>query len=710
MATIRTLRSKKYLRCFYCGQRSTVRFEGQKSFECANCDATNWLDQDGEITDPPAPSENLECNRVQYAIPRFSAARSLSPPLMNTRDESQAKESDPVFCDTCVRNQYMLSSSLAQFEWPDDATSSEYAARERKYFALRKDLEKRYPQVCLDCIPKVNQKIQQASYTAQTDHLRRMIERTQSRRAEVKKRGLLDIFDGLGKLCWYAGFALQAVWHVVVLCSLLTDSYHNAVEGDPWLSVALGSFHRLSAAMLPYSERFMQWAINLGVCSFPWNPRFKQSIRGFTAHIVGFRQWYTYQLLVLFVRFVSLSVAQYSVSRGISASTQLSAQLIIPLVMVRVFLTAKKVIHTDTTPLFRRPTEVTAAASPESRDGPTMENANDLGSVLDEILHSPRKERNGNGQAAATLYLDSPPSSPEHDSDTAFSPPRPTVPHASSRHGPPSHRDEDEMDWSPSGSQHRAFSTYNLHRVKNPNPRFNDTPIEQRPGPIWYKVPPAPTSPAQRLRNPPMRPIIRESPKGQGQGQTQNFFQPTERQAVNFGGKTQSTLPDIAPPRFFAPEPANDPRDNLSRMFATSFSLSPDPEETDVKMEPVPDRTMGRVVELVALLASLGGWIFALDTGEKYGRSVALAAVCVYLIVSIRLAADLEVDQQIRGGNRPSMLSPSLANLALGQVITVLLLMWSVWSGTGTWVSSGVYGNTLFGSVIIHHMWHIFHR
>jgi len=229
----------------------------------------------------------------------------------------------------------MFSSSLAQFEWPDDVTSSEYAARERKYFALRRDLEKRYPQVCEACIPKVNQKIQEASYTAQTDHLRRMIERTQSRRAEVKRRGLLDIIDALGKLSWHAGFALQAIWHLTMLSVLFTDRYASTGDG-PWIYAALGACHRLSASMLPYSERLMQWAINLGMCSFPWNPRFKQSIRGFTAHILGFRRWYTYQLLILLLRFVALSIAQYSASQGISAPTQLSAQLIIPLLMVHV--------------------------------------------------------------------------------------------------------------------------------------------------------------------------------------------------------------------------------------------------------------------------------------------------------------------------------------------------------------------------------------
>ncbi|KAI0395005.1 hypothetical protein F5Y17DRAFT_425619 [Xylariaceae sp. FL0594] len=708
----RTLKSTSYLRCFYCGQRSDVKFNGQKSFDCSKCDATNWLDKDGEITDPPIVDESPQRNRLQFAIPRSSAGHSFSQPsssqtnVVNTEDESGS-----VFCDKCLRNQYMFSSSLAQFEWPDDVTSREYASRERSYFALRRDLERRYPQVCDACIPKVNARIEKASYTAQTDHLRRMLERTQSRRAEVKRRGMLDVVDGLGKLSWYTGFALQAVWHLTILSFLLTDRYFSTRDG-PLISVALGALHRSSASLLPYAERSMQWAINLGVCSFPWNPRFKQTIRGFTVHIFGFRQWYTYQLLILLIRFVSLSIAQYSTFQEISASAQLSAQLFIPSVVAYVFSSARRTIQTDTRPLFRRPAELSAGLASESKDGPAPHDPNDLGAVLDEILNSPASPGDGVQQT--------PPLSSHGDSDSesAFLPPRTangtpwpkhTRPISTGRQEPAPVQDYDVMDWSPSGSQHRAFSSVNPHKVQNPHPRFSDMPIEPKPGPIWYKIPPAPTTPAQRARNPPMRPIIRESPK---EPTERRLFTSTGRKTVDFVSKAESAVPEItlSQPKFFAPEPKNDPRDSLSSMFANTFNLGPDtdPEESDIKPEHIPNRTKARIGELLVLLLALGGWVVVLGTGEQYGRNVGLAVVCVYLIVSIRLAADLQVDHQIRDGKQPSMLTPCFANLAMLQVIFVLLLLWVIWSGSGSWDSSGLYGSALFGSSIIHHIWHIF--
>ncbi|KAI1427474.1 hypothetical protein F5Y12DRAFT_736833 [Xylaria sp. FL1777] len=713
-----TLRSRRFLRCFYCGQRSNLRFEAQKSFDCSNCDATNWLDRNGEITDPPAATGGLEHTKVQYAVPRSSVPpRSPSPlsPLPPLDTAAGPAADDSIFCATCLRNQQILSSSLAQFEWPDDSTSAEHKARERKFWSLRKELESRYPQACKECLPKVNKKLLQASYTAQTDHLRRMMDRTRMRRMTVKRRGLLDFVDTLGGACWYAGFVFQGAWHLTVICLLLTESYTSTPQDGDWMHAILGSFHRICTLMLPYPDWLMQWAINLGMCSFPWNPRFKQSIRGFTAHILGFRQWYTYQLLALLERFVALSIAQYSKSQGLPTTTQLSAQLIIPLLMIYVFLAAKKSIHTDTTPLFRQPAELTAGSRLESDRGPATNDPGDLSSILDDILqsrNSPQQSRpataglssqkhdNGRWRSqsiSSSEAIDEPIQSPGEESHIA--------------------RSDDEMDWAPSGSQYRAFDSYNAFKVKNTNPRFSDAPIEPKSGPIWYKVPPAPTNPAQRLRNPPMRPIIRESP----QVKEKPFFQSTGQQPIAIGSRPQesSAQLNLAPPKFYAPEPKEDPRDSLSSIFASSFTLDSTLEDdeklhtwksgtSDIHGQTIPNRTMTRVAELVALLVALWGWIFALGSEEYYGQSVALASVCVYLIVSIRLAADLEVDHQIRGDTRPSVLTPSFANLALAQVMVVILLMWKVWSEHVTCESSGLYGNTLFGGIIMHHLVHIF--
>ncbi|KAI0484451.1 Ima1 N-terminal domain-containing protein [Xylariaceae sp. FL0804] len=721
MATLRS--GKKPLRCFYCGRRSNVRYEGQKSFECSQCEATNWLDEDGDITDPPASTSGLDCKPVQYAVPRSSAVPPSSPPT----------SPDEIFCSTCLRNQHMLTSSLAQFEWPEDSNNAEYAARERKYWALRRDLEKRYPQVCAECAPKVESKMHEASYTAQTDHLRRMMDRTRTQRTEVKSRGFLDVVDLAGKWSWHVGFLFQCIWHMAMLLLLATEPYASNRDGLWTVPSMVGAIHRFVSNDLPDADRLMQWAIRLGMGSFLWNPRFKQTIRGFTAHILGFRQWYTYQLLILLIRLVCLSIAQYCKSQQVPATKQLGAQLVTALLMGQVFRMARRSIRTDTTPLFRIATrnpglETTSPSRPERKD------PNDLGSILDDILQTPSASdviAGAQSLGGSTIQGDGLRGDPfrEHSSMRQTAPNLgslqlgDTAPvRAAGQQDPQITCYEEEMDWSPSGSQHRAFSTFNPYRIKNTNPRFSDTPIEPKAGPIWYKVPPAPTNPAQRVRNPPMRPIIRDSPKEK----KENFFQATARGPVDIGTSSGAGSSDInlAGPKFFAPEPKDDPRDNLSSMFASSFSIDPGPDDEvghasrskgpssfwlgGRELAADSARKATRAVELFVLFGALGGWIFALGTDEHYGRTVALASICACLMVSIRLAADLEVDVQAREGKRPSVFAPSLVNLALAQGIAVLVLMWNVWSGSASKIPSGGFGNGLFGVMIAHHMWHIF--
>ncbi|KAI1381635.1 Ima1 N-terminal domain-containing protein [Hypoxylon crocopeplum] len=727
------LRSRKYLSCFCCLRRSKLRFEGQKSFVCSNCDATNWLDEHGGIVDPPTTS-SVERSQVQFAIPRPSAPRSPSRSI--SPDGIDAEKS--VFCDTCLRNQHMLTSSLAQFEWPDDQNSLEHVAREKKYWNLRKDLERRYPQMCAKCEPNVEKKLREASYTAQTDHLRRMMDRTRSQRRGVKKRGILDVFDYAGRWSWYLGFVLQFSWHIAIFWSLYMRQY-TPTGTDSWIAAILsGAQHFVDGRLPLHTDQLMHWAINLGICSLPWNPRFKQTIRGFTAHYLGFKHWYTYQLLILLIRYAGLSMAQYSATKGLQISAQLGAQLAIALLMVFIYYASGRSIRTDTTPLFQQQSKMDSSRMPQPRSE-SHRDQNDLGSILDEISqslpgsHAESTHRSLQGSnayptnTAAGGFDGSYDKAHEnglfkstfsslHVSDpVAVEKPQP-------RPQPQIIQYEEEMDWTPSASQHRAFSSYNPYRVKNTNPRFSDTPIEPKAGPIWYKVPPAPITPAQRLRNPPMRPIIRESPKEK----KENFFQNTGRGPVDMGSSTQDSLSGIkfADPKFFAPQDNNDPRDSLSNMFASSFSISPSPDEEGFRGSrraatnplfkfsngtvDVRSRRVVRFMELLVLAGALCVWVVALGMEEQYGPAFALPSAIASSIISVRLAADLQVDALIRGGKPPSIFALSWANLGLAQVIASLILAWNLWSGIGTGIPCRTYGSAQFATVIIHHMWHTF--
>ena len=226
-----------------------------------------------------------------------------------------------------------MTSVLAQYEWPDETSGPELAAAERKFWALRKDMENRYPQMCADCEPKVEKGLREASYTARTDHLRRMMDRTRTRQQETRRRGILDVFDIAGRWTWNLGFMLQFWWHATVLVTLLGAIYS---EENYWVSLAFRTANRLGARKLPHEDHLIRWAIHSSMLSFPWNPRFKQTIRGFTTHILGFKQWYTYQILILLIRLACLSISIHVRLMGVPATTMLGAQVVMTLLMIYV--------------------------------------------------------------------------------------------------------------------------------------------------------------------------------------------------------------------------------------------------------------------------------------------------------------------------------------------------------------------------------------
>lgn len=189
--------------------------------------------------------------------------------------------------------------------------------------------------MCAECEPKVQEQLQKAGYTAKTDHLKRMMDRTRAQRQQVKKRGPLDIIDGVGEWTWNIAFLLQFAWHASVLCAIFVRQGRQG-DAEHWAIFSLRETCKSILEVSPSSNHLIRWAINLSLAAFAWNPRFKQTIRGFTSHILGLRQWYTYQLVIVFIRGACLLISQHEDSRGIPAMTQLGAHLVISSLMVYV--------------------------------------------------------------------------------------------------------------------------------------------------------------------------------------------------------------------------------------------------------------------------------------------------------------------------------------------------------------------------------------
>lgn len=270
--------------------------------------------QNGDITDPPVATEREAAPPSQYARPQPAA--SIEP--------------DAVFCSTCLKNQRLFTASLAQY-LPDDPSHPDYAELDRNYYRYRRNLERRYPQVCEACAGTVQDRIRQAGYTAKTDHLRRMMDKSRGRTAAAattRRAGILDAVGVVGAWLWRAGLAAQLLWHLQHILRALERQDNGMYDPDDSGVVVKGlAATRMALAWLPDGDALIRASIAAAILSAWWNPHFVQFSRGFTRHLLGFTRWYSFQGLIVFFRILFRSVLSMQGGAAQSQSAQLSVHL-----------------------------------------------------------------------------------------------------------------------------------------------------------------------------------------------------------------------------------------------------------------------------------------------------------------------------------------------------------------------------------------------
>lgn len=214
--------------------------------------------------------------------------------------------------------------------------------------------------------------------------------------------------------------------------------------------------------------------------------------------------------------------------------------------------------------------------------------------ILDEVLQTPSPPRGGVGDSES------------YDGDEQFLP-RSVSPHGTAHSSalnlqsgsqglmsladvdrslresvsPPPPEYSQEMDWMPTQSKWRAFDSASA--TGREGQRFGAAPVARR-GPFWYRVPDAPTTPAQRLRNPPNKPQIRTSPAQAQAAKKEPLFPragPDVRHSdgglfSTANGNARQGLRDVefAQPRFFASQ--DEHVAGLADALSRSFTISDD--------------------------------------------------------------------------------------------------------------------------------------
>ncbi|KAI6350246.1 hypothetical protein MCOR25_010564 [Pyricularia grisea] len=679
MTTMPRLRSKAYLTCFYCGRKTSTRNDGSvRRFECPSCEATNYLDENGEITDPP----------LEATAP--SGGSDDKPPTM--RDLLASQPDNDVFCAECLKNQRLFTASLAQY-LPGDPDDPEYDTRERNFYKFRNNLERQYPQTCSKCEPKVLERIAQAGYTAKTDHLRRMIDRSlKARTAEqASASGPLGILSAVGRYLWLAGFILQGLWHLEMMQELV------ATVEFPWLrSFGIRQLLGVLAwllSLLPEPEWLMKWSIMSTAVSLWWNPFFVKTVRGFTKHLLGIGTWYTYQAVIMFFRVLAPGIPNLSREHGSAVSAQITMHSLTCIFMFYITKLALGSIRVDTTPLFGnkslstpKPPDVPPQAHQRGPSGNTMLD------TLDEVLASPIPARESDSETETQSlppkirprYTEGPLRGQQMSQRGGLFAPENARGSTFGRQDDAPQQTEyaSEMDWQPTESPPRAFNPFSA--PEQPLRSFNDAPVNDKHGPFWFKVPPAPaTSMARRGLNSATASSTALLQKQPEPVQQRRFFASRdeelrkEQEARDERNRKEAERTKYIKSPSFRYR-ANDPRDPLSDMFEDTFKISPTraapAQQAARNVESTKQEVVARQVKasdfsiliLSALLLIPG---YETVVPMEYGVYMALSICCTSLIIWVRVNLETFKTMQVQDRHRSKAIAYTVATgLALSEV------------------------------------------
>jgi len=670
--------TRKYLVCFYCNKKSNIKYDGTISqWDCKICEATNYLDENGNITDPPVATFDAADSAPHYAFYRG--------------DISNLKDPDSNFCAKCLKNQHLKVASLAQFHVEVDPDHPNYKESERRLFAFQKDLERRYPQVCADCAPRAQELRDRSDKIAKSDWLRRMLDR--SRENKFKKStdfSFINFLCSLASTLWYLGIIGQILANFTALVLGANSGFLESSFMKCFPAVLIGFVKIIFSLFV--SRTWIRWSLYCNALSLWWNPMFKQLKTGFTRHIKGYGDWYFCQVFILIVRGLFYSKSASGDLANPSSSLAMAANFAILCSTLGFSIGARRCLVVDMTPLWNSTPERLRV---ESTPGTTDNGGNSMSDILDEIAGTSSK---GKSQSPLSISLNSREGNlrdsldrpqqygRDHQANSQISSPRNTYATSrsfepinnygeplrysngsstnfSSRNAresaytqqyegarkrstyiPPSTDlpvaemtqmeyfqylqtgqlpnrlntepiDVEPMDWAPTRPQ-QEFQP--KHRALNPalNPQYKAQPFGSssttfnEPSPFHGKLPPAPITPAQRLRNPPNQARLTVS----SEEKKQNFFNrmtgknSNDRADGNIGDSVQSKREmEIAPPKFFAPErPGNDLGNQLADLL-TGFSLSADENENSSRR--VKRRFRKRYfIQVIIIIAGLYLW------------------------------------------------------------------------------------------------------
>lgn len=221
----------------------------------------------------------------------------------------------------------MLASYLPSIA---DGNDADY---ESQYPRYRARLEEQYPQVCGECAPRVSERIRATGYAAKTDHLRRMMERTREIREQrgLGSWGWQTAVVMAGSLGWWSSLAGQAVWNI--MGAMVNPDDEDGLRAEEIEATLPTCLHQYTQVRVMTSEcaalaaPIAGLALVLGIISIWWNNRLSEKSRVPGCRMVGLKEYYKLQVVVLMARIGAWMFLKDGYAAGLSLPALRAAHL-----------------------------------------------------------------------------------------------------------------------------------------------------------------------------------------------------------------------------------------------------------------------------------------------------------------------------------------------------------------------------------------------
>ena len=175
----------------------------------------------------------------------------------------------------------IAANAIAAF-LPDE-DDPEYRDLEARVEEYRTDVQVRFPPVCENCRPGIEEQIRRANYGAKTTNLLRVLEQSQKVRQRILSREFMREMQwiDLGKWAYFASVIVGVIWHTLGAFAWRTPDFPN--PSPLWRSAecVLQLWQRQRVGASCFNPRPVVNLVGLSLIAdllsvFAWHPKLKQ--------------------------------------------------------------------------------------------------------------------------------------------------------------------------------------------------------------------------------------------------------------------------------------------------------------------------------------------------------------------------------------------------------------------------------------------------